>query len=166
MTKQKKSKGKKDDKSNKQNSGNDPICFDCRFTDDIRKKFKEKREALGLAYSTLAEILEVNWSTVRKWETGKTQYCNIRHRPLIEDFLNGKLDVLFQQFHDEEMSRHAISRNLSPKLVCVLEKIENIYKLCLEYPELCEHLWKGLDGISVSTLKKLLGNDDNDNKDN
>ena len=132
------------------------IRFDCKFTDEIRKVFKEKREALGMTYSTLAEILDVNWSTVRKWETGKTQYCNIRHRPLIEEFLNGKLDIFFKQYHNEELARNALSRNLSPKIASVLEKIENTYKLCADYPELCENLWKGLDSLSVQTLKMLL----------
>jgi ribosome-binding protein aMBF1 (putative translation factor) len=132
------------------------IHFNCEFTTELRLLFRHKRESLGLAYSGLAQIFDVNWSTVRKWEIGKTKYSNIRHRPLIEDFLNGKLDDLLLRSRTEKMSRQTIAKHISPRMSGALEKIENTYRLCLNYPDLCEHLRKSLDALSVAMLKKLL----------
>ena len=102
MTKSKKGKdqgkGKSRSKVNGQekkvqdNKEESSIHFDCEFTTPIRLLFRQKRERLGLAYSSLAQIFGVNWSTVRKWEIGRTRYSNIHLRPMIEDYLNGKLD--------------------------------------------------------------------------
>ena len=98
----------------------------------------------------------LDWSTVRKWEIGRTKYSNIRLRPIIEDYLNGKLDDLLLQCQNEKLSRQAMPRHLTPKVANVMEKIENTYRLCINYPELCEELKKGLDALSVVILKKLL----------
>jgi ribosome-binding protein aMBF1 (putative translation factor) len=132
------------------------IHFDCEFTTPVRMLFRQKRETLGLAYSSLAQIFVVNWSTVRKWEIGRTRYCNIRLRPIIEDYLNGKLDDLLIHCQREKLSRQSMPRNLTPKVANVLEKIENTYRLCINYPDLCEQLRKSLDELSVVMLKKLL----------
>ena len=75
---------------------------------------------------------------------------------MIEDFLNGKLDDLLMRCQDEKMSRQSITRHMTPRMSGALEKIENTYRLCLNYPELCEHLRKSLDALSVAVLKKLL----------
>ena len=154
----KREKGKKASRKKNAEKEENQIHFDSEFTTEVRLLFREKRQNLGLAYSSLAQIFGVNWSTIRKWEIGKTKYSNIRHRPLIEDFLNGKLDDLLIHYQDEKMSRQSITRNLSPKIASVLEKIENTYRLCINYPDLCEHLWKSLDALSVVMLKKLLDN--------
>ena len=132
------------------------IHFDCEFTTELRLLFRQKRESLGLAYSGLAQIFGVNWSTVRKWEIGRTKYSNIRHRPLIEDFLNGKLDDLLLRSQDEKMSRQSIARHITPRMSGAFENIENTYRLCLNYPDLCEDIRKSLDALSVAMLKKLL----------
>ncbi len=156
MTKHKKGKGREKKKQNVKEEN--LIHFDCEFTTEIRLLFRRKRENLGLAYSSLAQVFGVNWSTVRKWEIGKTRYSNIRLRPLIEEFLNGKMDDLLRHYQDEKTSRQSISKHLSPKISNVLEKIENTYRLCINYPDLCEHLQKSLDDLSELMLKKLLEN--------
>ena len=138
-------KGKGQEKKTQDVQEENAIHFDCEFTTELRLLFRHKRESLGLAYSSLAQIFDVNWSTVRKWEIGKTRYSNIRLRPLIEDFLNGKLDDLLLR-----------AKHIPPRMSGALEKIENTYRLCLNYPDLCEHLRKSLDALSVAMLKKLL----------
>ena len=85
-----------------------------------------------------------------------TRYSNICHRPLIEDFLNGKLDELLLRSQDEKMSRQAMTKHVPPRMSNALEKIENTYRLCLNYPDLCESLRKSLDALSVAMLQKLL----------
>ncbi len=149
-------KGKGQEKKTQDVQEENAIHFDCEFTTELRLLFRHKRESLGLAYSSLAQIFDVNWSTVRKWEIGKTRYSNIRLRPLIEDFLNGKLDDLLLRNKEEKMSRHSIAKHIPPRMSGALEKIENTYRLCLNYPDLCEHLRKSLDALSVAMLKKLL----------
>lgn len=166
MTKREKGKGQKKENGIGKKKGQtkkvqdmqevNAIHFDCEFTTEFRLLFRHKRESLGLAYSSLAQLFGVNWSTVRKWEIGKTKYSNIRHRPLIEDFLNGKLDDLLLRSQNEKMSRQTIARHMTPRMSGALEKIENTYRLCLNYPDLCEHLRKSLDALSVTVLKKLL----------
>ena len=75
---------------------------------------------------------------------------------MIEDYLNGKLDDLLIHCQKEKLSRQSMPRHLTPKVANVLEKIENTYRLCVNYPELCEELRKKLDELSVAMLKKLL----------
>lgn len=149
-------KGKAQEKKTPDAKEENAIHFDCEFTTRIRMLFRQKRESLGLAYSGLAQIFGVNWSTVRKWEIGMTRYSNICHRPLIEDFLNGKLDELLLRSQDEKMSRQAMTKHVPPRMSNALEKIENTYRLCLNYPDLCESLRKSLDALSVAMLQKLL----------
>lgn len=151
-------KRKAQEKKTQEAKEENAIHFDCEFTTRIRILFRQKRESLGLAYSSLAQIFGVNWSTVRKWEIGKTRYCNICHRPLMEDFLNGKLDELLLRSQDEKMSRQAMTKHVPPRMCNALDKIENTYKLCLNYPDLCEALRKSLEALSVAMLKELLEN--------
>ena len=166
MTKSKKGKdqgkGKSRSKVNGQekkvqdNKEESSIHFDCEFTTPIRLLFRQKRERLGLAYSSLAQIFGVNWSTVRKWEIGRTRYSNIHLRPMIEDYLNGKLDDVLLHCQHEKLSKQSMPRHLTPKVANVLEKIENTYRLCVNYPDLCEQLRTSLDELCVVMLKKLL----------
>ena len=153
-----KGKRKIQEKKTQEAKEENAIHFDCEFTTRIRILFRHKRESLGLAYSSIAQIFGVNWSTVRKWEIGRTRYCNICHRPLMEDFLNGKLDELLLRSQDEKMSRQAMSKHVAPRMSNALDKLENTYRLCLNYPDLCEALRKSLDALSVAMLKKLLEN--------
>ncbi|MBQ7176620.1 MAG: hypothetical protein IJS08_04325 [Victivallales bacterium] len=43
------------------------------ITDELRKQLIMKRNALNLSYAKMWVLLGVNWSTVRKWETGETK---------------------------------------------------------------------------------------------
>ena len=151
-------KGKVKDQNKKTQDSKEEssIRFDCEFTTPIRLLFRQKRERLGLAYSSLAQIFGVNWSTVRKWEIGRTRYSNIHLRPMIEDYLNGKLDDVLLRCQHEKLSKQSMPRHLTPKVANVLEKIENTYRLCVNYPDLCEQLRKSLDDLCVVMLKKLL----------
>ena len=141
------------------------IHFDCGFTFKIRKLFRKRRETLGLSYNALAQVFDVNWSTIRKWEIGKTKYCNLRHRLTIEKFLNGEMDELLLSGRNKALVRLSSSRNSQPKIESILEQLESTYRLCVNKPELREHMCKSLSALSIITLKKLLG-DDNDNNNN
>ena len=140
------------------------IQFDCEFSQKVRKMFRDRRQALGLSYNSLAQTLGVNWSTLRKWEMGMTRNCNLRHRLVIEDFLNGKLDETLLRNHEHELACSAITKNLTPRIANALEKIENTYKLCINRPDLCEHLWKSLNELSVIVLKRLLASEKDNEK--
>ena len=66
--------------------------FNGTFDPSIRKKFKEKRRAVGVSLEQLGDFLKTHWSTVRKWEAGVTTTCHPRHISHIAAFLNGEFD--------------------------------------------------------------------------
>lgn len=68
------------------------IIFDGEFTPEIRSLLNRKRRSLGLPYHSIATFLEVNWSTVRKWEMGPTLHCETFLRDKVEKLLNGDFD--------------------------------------------------------------------------
>lgn len=65
------------------------------ITDEMRQTLQGKRIAMGLPLKSIAAVLGVDWSTVRKWENGKTKRCSITVRPRLERFLAGEYDKRF-----------------------------------------------------------------------
>ena len=86
--------------------------FTGTFTEETRRRLRERRLELGLTHERLACLFNVNWSTVRKWENGTTRRCALFCRPLVADFLSGALDHLVRpvaalpaaQAHSRQMS--------------------------------------------------------------
>ena len=73
-----------------------PADFTGVFTEQTRRRLRERRLALGLTYERLADALGINGSTLRKWESGTTRRCSLFCRPLIADFLSGNYDLLLR----------------------------------------------------------------------
>ena len=63
--------------------------FDGVFTEWVRLRLRQHRKELGLSLAGLGAKLGVDWSTVRKWETGATRRCHPSMVPVIGDFLCG-----------------------------------------------------------------------------
>ena len=130
------------------------IHFDGRFTDQIRKLIRDKRLELGLPYHTVAQYFSINWSTFRKWENGETRRCELRHRPLIESFINGDLD--------EDLKAIFVSSNLkypqgTPiQVYQAMERIANTYTLCSHHPEIGDNLLNKIEMAALDTLKSLV----------
>lgn len=135
------------------------IRFNCVFTPEIRKIFKEKRQILGLSYNSLAEIIGANWSTLRKWEMGKTINCNIRYRIAIEEFLNDDVNHILLKNQGQGDSHYLTYRGQSSRINDALEKVKMTYLLCSGYPEYREHIWSSLNALACLMLKKLTSNE-------
>lgn len=130
------------------------IHFDGKFTDQIRKLIRDKRLELGLPYHTISQYFTINWSTFRKWENGETGRCELRHRPLIESFINGDLD--------EDLKAIFVSSNMkypqgTPiQVFQAMERIANTYTLCSHNPEIGDDLLNKIEMAAIDTLKSLV----------
>lgn len=79
-----------------QHQSQERLPFNGMFNDAVRFLLRQKRLELGLTYERLANIFNVNWSTIRKWENGPTERCALFCRPLVNDFLDGKFDHIIR----------------------------------------------------------------------
>ena len=130
------------------------IKFNGTFTDEIRKLMKKKREELGLPYLTIAQYFTINWSTFRKWESGETTNCGLRHRPLIEAFINGELDKELKAIYTAQSVKYPSST--PSKVYQAMERIANTYTLCAQNPSIGESMLEKIEQIAMDTLKHLV----------
>jgi hypothetical protein len=130
------------------------IKFDGTFTEDIRRLMKKKREELGLPYLTVAQYFSVNWSTFRKWENGETVNCGLRHRPLIEAFINGDLDKELKAIYTASSVKYPSTA--PSKVYQAMERIANTYTLCAQNPSIGETMLEKIEQIAMDTLKHLI----------
>ena len=72
--------------------GSSETEFDGVFTEWVRQRLRRHRVELGLSLAGLGTKLGVDWSTVRKWETGETRRCHPSLVPVIGNFLRGYYD--------------------------------------------------------------------------
>ena len=72
--------------------GSSETEFDGVFTEWVRRRLRRHRVELGLSLAGLGTKLGVDWSTVRKWETGETRRCHPSLVPVIGNFLRGYYD--------------------------------------------------------------------------
>ena len=140
----------------KENGPSEFIQFECEFTEKIRRLFKAKRQILGLSYNSLAEIIGANWSTIRKWEIGRTMNCNLRFRIAVEDFLNDDANHILLQSRGQKYSLYSTGRVTTRDITIALERVENTYRLCCGRPDFCEYIWNSLNALSHLMLTKLI----------
>lgn len=130
------------------------IKFDGRFTDEIRKLIRSKRQELGLPYLTIAQYFSINWSTFRKWESGETNNCGLRHRPLIEAFINGDLDGDLKAIFSSSSIKYP---SMTPqKVYQAMERVANTYTLCAQNPAIGDSLIEKIEQIAFNTLRDLV----------
>ena len=130
------------------------IKFNGTFTDEIRRLMRQKREELGLPYLTVAQYFTVNWSTFRKWESGETITCGLRHRPMIEAFINGDLDRELKAVYSANSIKYP---SMTPsKVYQAMERVANTYTLCAQNPTIGETMLEKIDQIAMDTLKHLV----------
>jgi hypothetical protein len=130
------------------------VKFSGTFTDEIRRLMKKKREELGLPFLTIAQFFKINWSTFRKWETGETINCGLRHRPLIESFINGDLDADLQSLYASTSAKYP--NTTSSKVYQAMERVANTYTLCANNPGIGENMLTKIEQIAMDTLKHLV----------
>ena len=130
------------------------VKFTGTFTEEIRRLIKKKREELGLTYLTIAQFFKINWSTFRKWENGETINCGLRHRPLIEAFINGDLDTELQSLYASSSNKYP--NTSSSKVYQAMERVANTYTLCSQNPDIGESMLTKIEQIAMDTLKHLV----------
>ena len=130
------------------------VKFTGTFTEEIRRLIKKKREELGLTYLTIAQFFKINWSTFRKWENGETINCGLRHRPLIEAFINGDLDTELQSLYASSSNKYP--NTSSSKVYQAMERVANTYTLCSQNPAIGENMLTKIEQIAMDTLKHLV----------
>lgn len=134
---------------------NRKISFDGRFTPHLRKLLHERRQQLGLSYANLSAFLNVNWSTLRKWELGPTTHCGVAMRPQLAKFLNGELDNALRQLQDKYRFSSP-TRFLPSTVLSCIERIGNTYQLCNSNPELKCRLISELSEKTAEILNRLI----------
>ena len=137
-------------------SSENRIHFDCRFTSTIRKLFKQKRIELGLAYSRLADLFGANWSTIRKWENGPTESCELLYRPLIEAFLTGDYD---RELTSGSYYQQSADRSVAPVPFPVhqcMERVVSTYLLCMHEQSITDAMLAQMEAATSEALKKLV----------
>ena len=131
--------------------------FAGRFTPEIRKQFTAKRLSLGLSLQQLGEFLKVNWSTIRKWESGATTICHPRNICVIQDFLNGEFDQSLRSSPAELEELASCWHKLPVMMHHCLERITMIYELCESTPELRAQLLDQLNATANEAVMELAG---------
>lgn len=133
-------------------------AFNGSLTPELRGFLRQRRQRLGITLQQLAKILRVNWSTIRKWEDGATKNCRQQHIYRLTRFLSGEYDDLLTSMNAPAStpSWQQFPPN-SPSMLHCIERISNIYKLCVNYPETERHLMEGLRRILQETVKRLVG---------
>ncbi|MDD3695142.1 MAG: hypothetical protein PHG44_04160 [Lentisphaeria bacterium] len=141
------------------------VKFDGVFTPALRRRLQAKRLELGLPYQRLGMLLQINWSTIRKWECGQTRCCNINLRKRVENFLNGKYDkLIIKQMQDPLTGSYPIRPSYN--VIKCMEKFSNTYQILKPRPDLRASLIKNLDLVTnqsiehlfQSTLDKIINN--------
>ena len=130
------------------------IKFSGTFTEEIRRLLKKKREELGLPYLSIAQYFKINWSTFRKWESGETVNCGLRHRPLIEAFINGDLDNELKSLYSANSGKYPAAT--PSKVYQAMERVANTYTLCAQNPAIGENMLAKIEQIAMDTLKHLV----------
>ena len=122
--------------------------FNGTFDPSIRKKFKEKRRAIGVSLEQLGDFLKTHWSTVRKWEAGVTTTCHPRHISHIASFLNGEFDrELRKKYRIDILSTYLSVPQDQPETEQLPLKLP---------PQLERTLIQSLEKLFVETLTRYL----------
>lgn len=132
------------------------ICFNGEFTDSIREIFKAHRLRLGVSLQQLGRFLQINWSTIRKWESGKTRRCHAKHITRVNAYLNHEYDARLRLLGRSESSLHNVMERVPVELQGCLEQAWVVFGVSCCYPGEEEIFLRGLGETLDYTSKRLL----------
>jgi len=130
--------------------------FDGTFTPEIRTLMRDKRRALGASLQQLAEMMGVNISTLRKWESGQGKRCHAIHICRIVEFLGGEYDRRLKAVNIEARGFMHIWTSLPEHVSGRLERALTIYRICSGHPDLQQDLMDGFDNAMGGALQRLM----------
>lgn len=131
-------------------------AFDGTFTPEIRELMRSRRNALGVSLQQLAELLGVNISTLRKWESGQIDTCQVVHINHIVEFLSGEYDRRLKAASVEARNFLQLWTSLPEEVSGRLERALTIYRICTGHPDLQDNLMDGFDNAMGGTLQRLM----------
>lgn len=134
-----------------------PEVFKGRFTPHLREAFRNKRLSLGLSLQQLGEFLKLDWSTIRKWESGQTCGCHPRHIIPVQKFLDGEFDRALSTSSRELEELASCWHKLPAMMHNCLERITMIYELCESDPDLRSMLMEQLNSTAHNAVMELAG---------
>ncbi len=138
-----------------------PTEFTGVFTEEIRLRFQAKRKADRLSYSELGKLLKVTWLTVRNWEKGKTRKCQPAKVLGVQNYLNGRFDMLREKqvvrvrHVEQELTNSAFIQ----RKIDMLEKISKIYEICSQSRELRQQLINEIRRLSREAIASFAANE-------
>ena len=139
-------------------SRQDEIVFDGTITQEIRQRLRMTRRQLGVSLQQLGSFLQIHWSTIRKWESGKTTYCHARHVMRVGNFLNHKYDSRLLALSEPNRAYISLMQSLPEPLRECLERAWTIYGVSRCYPGEDEHLLvqveRSIDFIAQAVLQR------------
>ena len=133
-----------------------PYTFNGVFDEEIRLAFIRKRRKLGVTYSQIGDLLNINRSTIRKWEHGDTTTCHGKYIATIEGFLNGAYDRHFEQIMHAPATLLQLWQHLDTPIQQCLERAITVYGLCLAFPAICASLQSALSETLNSAIRQIL----------
>lgn len=123
------------------------VTFNGIFTQEIRNLIVARRYELGIARMELAQFLDVDESTVQKWENGKVKKCSMRCVRKLRDFINGYGDLNFSdnnsnhnqtQNNKQNAEKDKREKQLEKLLSRILERIQKCAHEKLTLERLCQ----------------------------
>ena len=132
------------------------FVFNGIFHEEIRQAFIRKRRELGVTYSQIGDLLNINRSTIRKWEHGETTACHGRYITAVQNFLNGEYDRHFEQILHAPATLLQLWQRLDVPIQRCLERAITVYGLCLAFPAICDSLQNALAETVNSAIRQIL----------
>lgn len=134
------------------------VAFNCIFTEEIRRLLKIKRNSLGLTYQKLAEFFGINWSTLRKWENGPTETCEMIHRFKVQNFINGGYDQEIISMISSQTGGYSPYSDDEIIKQC-MERMTNTYELCSSQPKIQRQMLESLESVTRKAIEELIAAD-------
>ncbi|NMA43718.1 MAG: helix-turn-helix transcriptional regulator [Oligosphaeraceae bacterium] len=131
----------------------DQALFDGKLSDELRRRFRNKRLQMGLSYQRLAAVFGADWSTIRKWECGPTKSCSIALRQKLIDFLSGEYD---KDLNENNTHAYAYIDELPKEVRKCMERISHAHYVLHYRPDLRKSLLIGINTIITKILQALI----------
>ncbi|GEM_PF-5645192 len=133
-----------------------PSQFTGEFNTATRERFRQIRRELGLSLQQLGDFMQINWSTIRKWETGISRTCHSRHVSRVTNFLNHCYDEKLRGLNEPNCSLLTIMRQLPTRLRTEMEHAWTTYGVARCYPGESERLLRMLNSLVDSIAHDIL----------